>query len=62
MTVACTRGCKRIRNNSERGKERQEGLILLIEEHPHKLQTYHCLTIIILGCKVTCRDCVLAII
>ena len=32
MTVARTRGCKRIRCNAERGKERLEGFHALIED------------------------------
>ena len=32
MTVARTRGCKRIRSNAERGKERLEGFTALVED------------------------------
>ena len=32
MTVARTRGCKRIRSNAERGKERLEGFVPVIED------------------------------
>ena len=32
MTAARTRGCKRIRSNAERGKERLEGFHALIED------------------------------
>ena len=32
MTAARVRGCKRIRSNAERGKERLEGFTALVED------------------------------
>lgn len=61
MTTGRIRGCKRIRSNAERGKERLEGFTPLIEDWHAKVAFLGVSTCVYIICLCVCAVLVLCV-